>query len=152
MDLIGCVKSARTSWPIKLTIKIITNFPDKTAKINCQIFIFESPATTLIAAEGVNGKHKMRNNGLNPLRSIHVNSFFIALFSRKRWKNFNCPSFLMIINTIIAPKHAPIQDKKNPSQNPNEFTLATMNTTSGKNGKNASINGNNIAKNGPNER
>lgn len=127
----------------------MTHLPDKVANENCQKLILDKPATTLTAAEGVKGKQSKINNGPNPRFSTQSINFFIEGCLLIKLSILICPNFLISKKTRIDPALAPIQVNKKPSQRPNAFAFATANATSGKNGRNASIKGSNMATIGP---
>lgn len=131
----GSSISSRKSYPDKLSIKIITSFPDKTASANCHTLILERPATTFTSAEGVKGKQSIKNKGAKPCRSTQ---FIIRLtFSclLKKFKKRFRPNFRTKKNTSNAPADEPIHEYKKPNQSPNELAFAITNRIRGKNGK-----------------
>ncbi len=130
-------------------IKSMTHLPEKTANENCQMLILDKPATTLTAAEGVNGKQSKINNGPKPRFSTQSINFLMEGCLLIKCNILICPNLLISKKTRIDPALAPIHVNKKPSQSPNAFALATAKTTRGKNGKNASIKGSNIAIIGP---
>src|SRR5699024_5410170 len=119
------------------------------AKMNCCILIFDKPATTLITDEGENGKHNNKNSGPKPRFSSQFVTLLTCLFLRIAMKIRLSPSLRIIKKTSMEPRLDPNHDNKKPSSNPYAAPFAKTNTTNGKKGRNASINGNKIPGKGP---
>src|SRR5690625_4665113 len=128
---------------------IITALPKTTASANCCILIFDNPATTLMTADGENGKQSSKNSSPNPCRSSQEVTFLTCLFCWIFLNNRLFPSLRIIKNTRKAPAEAPAQDNRNPSSKPYAAAFAITKTTNGRNGRNASINGSKNPGNGP---
>src|SRR5690625_3274299 len=108
------------------------------------------PATTLMMAEGENGKHKRIKRGPNPLLSTQtiIRCILLRFLSlRNRRVSFN---FRSSQNTSKHPILVPSHEYKKPLYNPNTALLAMTNKINGKKGKKASIKGKKTANNGPN--
>src|SRR5699024_805614 len=130
--------------------KIMTDFPKKTAKINCCLLTFDNPATILMMDDGENGKQSKMNNGPNPCRSTHEVTWMTCLFRFIFIMIFLLPNLRMRKKTAIDPKDEPIQEYKKPLNSPYATLFAITKTNSGKKGKNASMNGNKMPRKGPN--
>ena len=52
----GLFRTSTKSYPIKETIAIMTSFPSVKAKMKVRVLILDNPPTTLISADGENGK------------------------------------------------------------------------------------------------
>src|SRR5699024_10579910 len=135
--------------PIYASEKIMTDFPSNTANINCCVRILDNPATTLITEEGENGKHNNRNSGPKPCLSSQAVTLCSCLFFRIALHNRLFPSLRITKKTNMEPTLVPIQEYKNPFNNPYAAPFAKTNTNNGKKGRNASMNGNKIPGTGP---
>src|SRR5699024_2260124 len=127
----------------------MTDLPKKTAKVNRLKEIFENAATILIIADGENVKQSNINNKPNPLSSTHFVTFSTCLCFLNVAIYFQLLNFRTVKKTQIAPRLAPSQEYIKPFNKPYAALLAITKTNSGKNGKNASIKGNNKPGKGP---
>src|SRR5699024_4789443 len=62
----GLSANSRKLDPTYAIEKIMTDFPNKTARINCCLLTLDNAATTLMTEDGENGKQSKINNGPNP--------------------------------------------------------------------------------------
>lgn len=90
--------------------KIMTDFPNKTARINCRLLTLESPATTFITEEGEKGKHNKMNKGPNPRRSTHEVMYCTCLLRLSFTNNFLSPKVRMRKKTEMEPSEEPSQE------------------------------------------
>lgn len=67
----GFLANSNILVPMYAMENIITDLPNKTARINCCLLTLDIPATTLINDEGENGKQSNKNNGPKPCLSTH---------------------------------------------------------------------------------
>lgn len=128
----------------------MTALPSTVAMTNVRNGTVLRPDTILMSDEGEKGKHANRKSGVNPLRSTHLKNRSERGNLRSIRAFTLCPSLRLSQNTHTAPIDTPIHENRKPSHNPNILALAATMTSSGKNGRKASSNGNRIPSKGPN--
>src|SRR5699024_8251300 len=103
---IGFFVNSKILTPIYAKEKIITDFPKKTANINRFKEMFDKAATTLMTADGANGKQSKTNKRLKPRSSTHFVTLSTCLFSLILIINLRLLNFRTVRKTPTEPKLA----------------------------------------------